>query len=125
MRFAIAGIIFSRYWGRMGPDKQPELLHYAGLLAAAASLSACERPATTDIQYDMNGRGLVMPEPQKADREKCYGVALAQYNDCAAGPGTDCAGTATKDYLPERWKYVAVGECERLGGTLEQRSRAR
>jgi hypothetical protein len=52
MRFAIAGIIFSRYWGRMGPDKQPELLHYAGLLAAAASLSACERPATTDIQYD-------------------------------------------------------------------------
>jgi uncharacterized membrane protein len=107
----------------MGPDKQPELLHYAGLLAAAASLSACERPAATDIQYDINDRGLVMPEPQKADREKCYGIALAQYNDCAAGPGTDCAGTATQDYLPERWKYVAVGECEPLGGTLEQKPR--
>jgi uncharacterized membrane protein len=120
MRFAIAGQFFSRYRGYMGRKGHNDLKHLASLLAAAASLSACERPTTTDIVYDEKGRGLVMPEPQKADREKCYGVALAQYNDCAAGPGTDCAGTATRDYMPERWKYVNVGECGRLGGTLEQ-----
>jgi uncharacterized membrane protein len=107
----------------MGHPAHNDLKHLAGMLAVAASLSACERPAVTDIRYDEKGRGLVMPEPQRADREKCYGIALAQYNDCAAGPGTDCAGTATKDYLPERWKYVAVGECVRLGGTLQPGTR--
>jgi uncharacterized membrane protein len=101
--------------GAMG---QPtDLLHLAGLLAAAAALSACDR-ATTDINYDLKDRGLVMPEPKKAEREKCYGISLAQYNDCAAGPGTDCAGTATKDYMPDRWKYVPAGVCEEQGGSL-------
>ena len=31
-------------------------------------------------------------------KEKCYGVSLAGENDCAAGPGTTCAGTSTVDY---------------------------
>ncbi|MBK6706981.1 MAG: DUF2282 domain-containing protein [Sphingomonadales bacterium] len=103
----------------MGCNGHCDLKHLAGLLAAAASLTACERPTTTDVQYDEKGRGLIMPAPQKADREKCYGISLAQYNDCAAGPGTDCAGTATKDYMPDRWKYVPSGQCEAQGGTLE------
>lgn len=90
----------------------------AGLLAVAASVAACERAATTELRYEHKSRGLVMPEPEKAKREKCYGIALAQYNDCAAGPGTDCAGTATKDYMPDRWKYVPAGSCEGLGGSL-------
>jgi uncharacterized membrane protein len=119
MRFAIAGQFFSRYRGHMGCNGHCDLKHLAGLLAAAASLTACERPTTTDVQYDEKGRGLIMPAPQKADREKCYGISLAQYNDCAAGPGTDCAGTATKDYMPDRWKYVPSGQCEAQGGTLE------
>jgi uncharacterized membrane protein len=101
----------------MGPHRQTELLHLAGLLAAAATLAACDR-ATTDIRYDLKDRGLVMPEPKKAEREKCYGTSLAQYNDCAAGPGTDCAGTAIKDYMPNRWKYVPAGACEEQGGSL-------
>ena len=29
-------------------------------------------------------------------KERCYGVAMAGKNDCAAGPGTSCAGTCTK-----------------------------
>lgn len=33
----------------------------------------------------------------KASVEKCWGVAKAGQNDCAAGPGTDCAGTAKTD----------------------------
>ena len=30
-----------------------------------------------------------------AGEEKCYGVSLAGENDCAAGPGTTCAGSST------------------------------
>ena len=43
--------------------------------------------------------------------EKCYGVAMAGQNDCAAGPGTTCAGTSTKDYQGNAWKLVPAGTC--------------
>ena len=43
--------------------------------------------------------------------EKCYGVALAGKNDCAAGPGTTCAGTAKADYQGNAWKFVPTGTC--------------
>ncbi len=52
-------------------------------------------------------------------RERCYGVSLRGQNDCAAGPGTSCAGTSTVDYQGNAWKYVARGTCVRMGGTLE------
>lgn len=51
-------------------------------------------------------------------KEKCYGVALKGKNDCAAGPGTSCAGTSTTDYQGNAWKYVAKGSCVKMGGTL-------
>ena len=41
--------------------------------------------------------------------EKCYGVSLAGKNDCAAGPGTSCAGTSKKDYQGNAWKHVPKG----------------
>jgi len=43
--------------------------------------------------------------------EKCYGVALAGKNDCAAGPGTTCAGTSKVDYQGNAWKHVPKGTC--------------
>jgi uncharacterized membrane protein len=43
--------------------------------------------------------------------EKCFGVALAGQNDCAAGPGTTCQGTSTVDYQGNAWKFVAGGTC--------------
>jgi uncharacterized membrane protein len=43
--------------------------------------------------------------------EKCYGVSLAGKNDCAAGPGTSCAGTSKKDYQGNAWKHVPKGTC--------------
>ena len=43
--------------------------------------------------------------------EKCYGVAMAGENDCAAGPGTTCAGTASMDYQGNAWKLVPAGTC--------------
>lgn len=46
-----------------------------------------------------------------AEKEKCYGVSLAGQNDCAAGPGTTCAGTSTVDYQGNAWKLVDAGTC--------------
>lgn len=51
-------------------------------------------------------------------KEKCYGVSLKGKNDCAAGPGTSCAGTSTVDYQGNAWKYVAKDECVKIGGSL-------
>jgi uncharacterized membrane protein len=48
---------------------------------------------------------------KNADKERCYGVALAGKNDCAAGAGTTCAGTSKMDYQGNAWKYVAKGTC--------------
>ncbi len=46
-----------------------------------------------------------------AEKEKCYGVSLAGKNDCAAGPGTTCAGTSTVDYQGNAWTLVPKGTC--------------
>lgn len=48
---------------------------------------------------------------QAQDMEKCFGVALAGQNDCAAGPGTSCAGTSKVDYQGNAWKMVPAGTC--------------
>ncbi len=51
--------------------------------------------------------------------EKCYGVAKAQQNDCAAGPGTSCAGSSTSDGQKNAWMYLPEGSCEKIvGGSL-------
>ena len=47
----------------------------------------------------------------KPAMEKCYGVSMAGKNDCAAGPGTTCAGTSKMDYQGNAWKYVPAGTC--------------
>ena len=50
--------------------------------------------------------------PALADDVKCYGISLAGENDCAAGPGTTCAGTSTVDYQGNAWTLVPEGTCE-------------
>jgi uncharacterized membrane protein len=54
---------------------------------------------------------LTTPAQAADDMEKCFGVALAGQNDCAAGPGTTCAGTSTTDYQGNAWKFVPAGTC--------------
>ena len=72
------------------------LLGAGALLALGAhAATAQDRPA---------------PAPER-EMEKCYGVALAGKNDCAAGPGTSCAGTSTRDYQGNAWKLVPKGTC--------------
>jgi len=51
------------------------------------------------------------PKPPQSTMEKCFGIALKGSNDCAAGPGTTCAGTSENDYQRNAWKYVPKGTC--------------
>lgn len=51
---------------------------------------------------------------EAAEKEKCFGVALAGKNDCAAGPGTTCAGTSKVDYQGNAWSLVPAGTCETM-----------
>ena len=54
------------------------------------------------------------PPANAAGVEKCYGISLAGRNDCAAGPGTTCAGTSTVDFQGNAWKLVPTGSCETI-----------
>ncbi|KEJ89962.1 BufA1 family periplasmic bufferin-type metallophore [Sulfitobacter donghicola] len=51
---------------------------------------------------------------EAASKEKCYGISLAGANDCAAGPGTTCAGTSVTDYQGNAWTLVDAGTCESI-----------
>jgi uncharacterized membrane protein len=70
----------------------------AGLLALGLAASVSAAPVAPD-----------------ASKDKCFGVAKAGQNDCAAGKHA-CAGQSTVDNDPISWKYVAKGTCEKVGG---------
>lgn len=55
----------------------------------------------------------VTASAQNADKDKCFGVALKGKNDCAAGPGTTCAGTSKMDHQGNAWSLVPKGSCEK------------
>lgn len=57
------------------------------------------------------GMAASAPPAAAADQEKCFGVAKAGENDCAAGTGTTCAGTSKIDYQGNAWKLVPKGTC--------------
>ena len=57
------------------------------------------------------GAALAADKSARPAMEKCYGVSLAGQNDCAAGPGTSCAGTSKVDYQGNAWKNVPAGTC--------------
>ena len=67
------------------------------LVASAVATAAAMSVGVTDVRA--------------AEKEKCYGVSLAGQNDCAAGPGTTCAGTSTVDYQGNAWTLVDAGTC--------------
>jgi len=45
------------------------------------------------------------------DMQKCFGVAEAGKNDCAAGAGTSCAGTPQVKDQANAWQLVPAGTC--------------
>lgn len=71
-------------------------LAVASAFATAVALAALSQSATA---------------AEGGDMEKCYGVANAAENDCAAGKGTSCAGTSTVNYQGNAWKLVPKGTC--------------
>ncbi|NJM50984.1 MAG: DUF2282 domain-containing protein [Sphingomonadales bacterium] len=79
------------------------------ITAAAAALSAAAALVSA-------------PAAAQSAKEKCYGVSLKGKNDCAAGPGTSCAGTSTVNYQGNAWKYVAKGTCVKMGGSLKPKT---
>ena len=79
------------------------------LAGAAAALSAAATLAAA-------------PAAAAEGKERCYGVSLKAKNDCAAGPGKSCAGTSTVDYQGNAWKYVAKDSCEKMGGSLAEKT---
>lgn len=53
--------------------------------------------------------------PMPAGFEKCYGVAAAGKNDCAAGAHS-CAGQATKNFDKTSFVEIPKGVCSKLAG---------
>ncbi len=81
-------------------------------LALAGSLASALAAITT-------------PAAAEDAKEKCYGIAMKGQNDCAAGPGTTCAGTSKIDYQQNAFKLVPKGTCVSMKtptghGMLEQ-----
>ncbi len=81
----------------MSSTHHPSALGATLVLAVGAALALAQAPAAA----------------QNADKEKCFGVALKGKNDCAAGPGTTCAGSSVRDFQGNAWKYVPKGSCEK------------
>ncbi|MBP0596764.1 DUF2282 domain-containing protein [Herbaspirillum sp. LeCh32-8] len=73
------------------------------------------RLATAAFTLATLASGVAMAQSQPAAKpaamEKCYGVSMAGQNDCKAGEGTTCAGTAKMDYQGNAWKNVPAGTC--------------
>lgn len=59
------------------------------------------------------------PVEASSKNEKCYGIAKAGENDCAASGNSTCAGTAKADYDAAAWKLVPKGTCETTEVTLK------
>jgi uncharacterized membrane protein len=71
----------------------------AGALASAVSLAGVPAQAADDM-------------------EKCFGIAKASQNDCAAEGSNSCAGTSKVDFDPLAWKLVKKGTCTTTTVTL-------
>ncbi len=81
------------------------MLTTATKAAAAASLFAAFALAAT--------AGAAAAADEHAGMVKCYGVAKAGKNDCAAGSHS-CAGHATRDNDKASFVYLPAGACEKL-----------
>ena len=78
------------------------------------------RPSIAAQIAALAGAVAVMATPvdsDAGDRERCYGIAEAGQNDCAAAFVHSCAGLATEDYSGTEWTIVPMGTCVEPGST--------
>ena len=69
--------------------------------AAASSMAFAQQPA--------NGQHTQMASAM----ERCYGIARAGHNDCAAGAHS-CAGQSTRDNDPASYVELPAGACAKI-----------
>jgi uncharacterized membrane protein len=69
---------------------------------------------TASAKVQEQFQGWVAGNKVSGRKDKCFGIALAGENDCAAGAGTSCEGTSTKDFQPDAWTYAPKGVCESI-----------
>ena len=81
------------------------------------STSTSRRIVTTAAMAASLGAALALVSTTAAAAdpamEKCFGVAMKGKNDCAAGPGTTCAGTSMREHQGNAWSFVPMGMCEK------------
>ena len=70
--------------------------------------------AMGNMEGNMALHEAAMTKMKTGNFDKCYGVALAGQNDCAAGAGTTCAATSKTDYQGNAWKLVDKGTCTKI-----------
>lgn len=92
----------------------------AGALILMGALVACGEDVT-NVEYSIDDNDTPVRTPTLSHREKCYGIALAQHNDCASRSGQNCAGTSNFDYQTDVWKFAPRGTCEEKGGSLQSK----
>ncbi len=96
-----------------------DITHCANALIMMGAFVACtEGEGVEDVEYNIDAPIKNIANPKLSSREQCYGVALAQFNDCATAK-SHCAGTASLDYQSDRWKYVERDMCQKIGGSLK------
>jgi len=103
--------------------KTNKMASAATAFIAAAALSACSGGAeeATSETAEAGDAAESVTETAAAPKTKCFGIAKAGENDCAAGEGTSCSGTSVVDYQGNAWKYTDSEEaCDTAGGTLEE-----
>jgi len=86
--------------------KSFSVLSTSTVLAASSILGALALAATS---------AHAGPVAQPNNSEKCYGVARAGHNDCAAGIHS-CAGQSTKNMDKSSFVYLPEGACGKLAG---------
>ena len=67
--------------------------------------------------------GLMAVPAAAQEKEKCFGIAKAGQNDCAAGSHS-CAGQSKVDMDKTEWKYVAKGTCKSMKGLTAEEAKA-
>jgi len=91
----------------------------SSVMAIAAQASAGGNDQLTLADGANNAVTVAFAAWQKGDKiagrgEKCYGISLAGHNDCKAGPGTSCQGTASNDFQGNAFTLTPKGVCDSI-----------
>jgi uncharacterized membrane protein len=81
----------------------------------AASVSITSLLSALALSAALSTPAHAGPIAQPSGSEKCYGIAKAGKNDCAAGAHS-CAGQGTKNSDKSSYVYLPAGACEKIVG---------